>query len=291
MTRRFPLGSLGAALALLVGLLGGCGDEEAPSAPEPDAAPREGPWVFGQEIWVKYESAAHTAPEGRYPRKQEEAKALAESLRARVTEGADVGSLARANSNAPGAPVEGFMVLDGQRPDERYSALKAIAVGEVTPILDFYGGYFFARRVAKERGVELWKRYEKEGVSARALAVAVAYKGMVPYRHEVKATKEDAIAFAQSRLNEHLNGADFGDLAKRYTNDGYSRDHGGLIYMPRPWGWSDRVTPFDGSYLVNLSPILLDVIFHAQVGVTWPKVIVTDRGIFLVQVLERVDSR
>jgi hypothetical protein len=275
-------------VAALAFAAAGCGDEAStsPAAP-PTGTPPAGAYLFAQEIWIAY---ARPDPRGERPlgRTPAEARELSDRLRLRVEGGADVGALAREHSNGPGAPVDGFAMLDGQGPDPRYDALRAVADGALTPTIEVQGGFWFARRLTLERGLALLARYEKEGTRARAQAIAFAFKGMVPFRYDVKHSKADAIASAEARLRELLDGADFSALARRWSNDVYSAPNGGVIQLPRPGRWSPWITPFDAN---QVSPELLEVIFKAEVGQLWPHVIVTARAIMLVKVLERHGPR
>ncbi|MFV1959572.1 MAG: peptidylprolyl isomerase, partial [Planctomycetota bacterium] len=119
--------------------------------------PLSGP-VVGQEIWITYRAPEYQAYGRRTGRSREEARRVAESLRRRVLAGESIGSLAQRFSGAPGAAAQGFggvLPVDPARPGPRARALASVEVGGVTPLIDWMGGWWFARRVGPARGRDL----------------------------------------------------------------------------------------------------------------------------------------
>ena len=282
MTR---LGLLLGVLAAL--LLGGCGDGNgAPAGGGALARP-----IVGQEIWISYFSPeAH--PYGRRTgRSAGEAKALADALRELVLAGEAIGALAREHSNAPFAAADGFtgvLPRDEQQPTATERALGAVAVGEVTPVLDYRGGYWFAQRIAPSRTRELEALLLREsGRRARFRSIALLYRGAWiadgEVREKVVRSKEDTIQLAQSLLAEITGGASFEEVARRASED-VSAEAGGLVEVLRPDGtrtpWVRRQEP-------QIPASVLEVVFTTEVGTPHPEVIVSPRGVFLVLVEER----
>jgi hypothetical protein len=278
--RRFLFSAVGLLLAA-------CGDSTS-GTPSRGRFPEPAPWV-GQEIWLTYHSPEHAMMGRRVDRTREEAKALAESLRARVARGEDIGALAGEHSNAPGGAALGFSSWLGGRspPDPRDRAMAQTPIGELTEIVEWNGGWWFARRVSKQRGLELQALFEKAmRKRAKFEAIAVVWKGAYGLTDEdvVTRTKEEALARAQEALARAKQGADFHDLVREFSDDPYSRERGGLVVVMgpdrQPTEWVRPQEPW-------LPAPLLEAVFSAPVGRVHPEVILTQRGIFVIRVLAR----
>ena len=301
-------------LALLVGL-GACGDgadgaDRADGAPAPAGgadveglgeaevraryeAPHlpPGTAAFAQEIWV-----SHTLPPGdgrpgwRPPRSRAQALAQARDLYVKVRGGADIGHLARAHSNAPGGRADGFAPLLGLRdpPDVRDRVFLGTPIGSLTPLVEWNGGFWFARRVEASRGRELTARFEVERTRrGRARAIVFHHAGAWPEREETRGIPlEQALGSAQHVLDEVARGVPFDELAARYNNDTGLRERAGIVHAsePRPgespeWlHWGDRFLPAE---------MMEVVLYTGRVGAVHPQALRTGFGVVVVEVLDR----
>ncbi|MDA1194428.1 MAG: peptidylprolyl isomerase [Planctomycetota bacterium] len=301
-----------AAGVLAVAWLPGCGDEPtrashadvhadlrvpgvcAVSTIDVDAArvprPLEGVY-FGQEVWLSYQSKEHEGLGYRFPRTRDEALHRIRQLCAQAHAGADVGALAREWSNAPGARAYGLCAvpLPAARndPDARDVALFQARVGELTPLLEWHGGFWFARRIEDGKGRALGAELEQAArVRARARVIHIHHAGAWPRRYEFdRHPQEKAIATARWIIQEVRKGADFAGLAEKWSND-ESRRQGGLLRSKHPvtgepteWlRWGDR----------NFPQPILDVILELGTpGEVWPEPVVSGWGVDVVFVVER----
>ena len=299
MRPAFPL----LALALVFAL-GGCGEESAetavayaPCAVHPPSAVdalgrvsipvRE--MAYGQELWISWMDAQEKFGY-RYPRTKPEAEMLARRMCQAYDAGADIGDLARKHSNAPGGRARGFCVLprDRQAPDLRDRALLLTPVGERTPLLEWNGGFWFARRVDDARGKQLEAGFRRTMEQrARGRAIVFLHDGAYPRRVRDKPySQAQAIAHAQGVLEALAEGRTFAELAGQYSHDSASGMRGGVLHATRPredesqeWiRWGDR------GYPQRLLDVLLE---EGPVGRVFPRPLLTKRGVMVVEVLER----
>jgi hypothetical protein len=248
--------------------------------------------AFGQEIWLSYHDKAWAGHGYRYPRSREKALALVRDLCRQVHQGADIGALARTWSNAVGGRAEGFCAVPRpdhrEHPDARDAALYLTPVGGLTPVLEWHGGFWFARRVDRAKGEALGRELQAASrVRARARVIHVHYAGAYPRRVEFDDyPKARAIARAKAILREILDGhATFEEMARKESND-VSRRDGGLLHTKDPrtgkrteWiHWGDPGFP---------EPLLDVILAKATPGKVWPNPIVSGWGVDLVLVLER----
>ena len=161
------------ALASALAALGSCGgDDAAPGPPRPIQGQ-----MVAQEVWITYHSPEHNQYGRRTGRGRAEARKLVASLHQRVLDGEDIGKLALDFSNAPGGCAEGFsgaLPSNARAPTERDRAVADVRIGEVTPILDWLGGFWFAKRVDLTRGRELQEQFDQFRllrVKFRAIAI------------------------------------------------------------------------------------------------------------------------
>jgi PPIC-type PPIASE domain len=272
------------ALAPLLGLgllLSACGHDDPSDAPEP------GPQV-GQEVFLTYEAPEFAAFGHRVDRTKEEARALAEQLHARVVAGEDAGPIARDYSNAPGAAADGFsgrLPHDAAHPDARDRAIAATRVGGITPIVDWKGGWWFAKRVDLETGKRLERLFLEVGrrrvaVSAIALLYRTAWIPDAEAREQVKRTKEEAVKLATGILRQLQAGGSFEDMARADSEDKDSAERGGAIVLPgddaKPTKWLRLQDP-------RVPHSVLEAAWETPVGQVHPRVIVSPRGVFLVR--------
>lgn len=287
-TNRF----LGAALVAVALLLAACGEE--PATPGP-GGPLAGRYV-GQEIWLTYFSPEHALYGRRIHRTAEEARALAEALRARVLAGEDIGALAETHSNAPGAAAGGFsgvLPADADAPTERDRALASVAVGEVTPIVDWLGGMWFARRIDRAAAARLQVRLDRvRAERVRLRAIVLLYQGVwVPdpaLSRGVTRTKERAVALAETLLERARAGEDFEALAREFSDDAASAKNGGLVQVAREGGvqtaWLHRFETW-------VPDSVLRAAFATPAGEVHPDVVVSPRGVFVLRVDARRDGQ
>ena len=294
------------APAVLVILLAACGggeDEEPPSIhgacglAEVDVQatriPRPIPGLYwGQEIWITYRSDAHEDYGVRSTRSRPEALDLARKLCKAVRAGEDIGTLARKYSNGMGGLAKGFAVVPEPAhrddPDVRDIALIQTQPGELTPLIEWQGGFWFARRITEPEGRALSELLQREmRKRARARVIHIHHRTASPRKHEFdKFTEEQAIAKAWALIREIQKGADFETLAREHNNDRDTRASGGLLQTVDPrtgkrteWvRWGDR----------RFSQPLLEVILEkGKPGALWAEPVISGQGVDVVQVLER----
>jgi len=295
MLRRLPAWRFPCAGLLALVLIGcvGCSPDSGPAAPpapprKPILPPSVGQLYIAQEIWLTYESPAHAKLGRRVLRPSAQAKELAEALRRRVLAGEDIGRLAREESNAPGGAADGFVRLPVNRakPDERDLAVMTIREGEVTELVDWQGGWWFAKRVDTAKGVELERRFEElRTLRARGQAIVLHYDKAHPFTYDQKRTREQAREVAEALLKRALAGEDFAALARKFSSDIKSGDAGGHLTdtdpvtgLPTPW-------IHVGSTAFPMA--MLEVLFHGELGKVHPEVLDTSRGFIIVKPLER----
>ena len=262
-------------------------DPQQPRVPSPLIGP-----FFGQEIWLSYKSEAHKDQGFRYPRTRVEALALARDLCRKVHAGEDIGALARRWSNGPWGRADGLVAVPEpshqRQPDARDVALFRTPVGQLTPLLEFQGGFWFARRIDPAQGQALTKKLERAmRVRGRARVIHIHHAGAFPRRIEFdKHPQAKAVATAQWIITEaRERGVAFDELARKWSND-VSRERGGLLETRDPrtgekteWvRWGDR----------NFPQAVLDVILEQGTpGEVWPEPVVSGMGVDVVLVLER----
>lgn len=277
------------ALALALALLSGCGDgsdaERAPPRVVLPKGPIEGHFV-GEEIWISYGAEEGVPAERRTGRTREEAKQIAEDLYERAESGEDVGELAREYSNAPGGAAFGFSSVlpkDAENPDLRDRWMAAVEIGELTDLIEWRRGFWFARRITIERGAQLetlFERFQRLRVSVRV--IALLYKGAwIPDKMFVpRYTKDEAVRFAGELLMRAKTGESFESLAKVYSEDSSAED-GGLVTIVRRDGKRDKWLHIAEP---GVSHKILRAAFSAKPGTIHPEVIVSPRGVFVLKV-------
>lgn len=266
--------------------VGGALPGRRPTPPLPLVGP-----IHAQEIWITYDSPAHAHLGRRLPRPRAEALTLVHELCRRVKAGESLGALARRHSGAPGGVAQGYagvLPRDAARPDERDLALARTPVGGLTPILDWNGGFWFAARVTPERGAELRALFERyRALRARVRAIAIGYAGSWPDRYEFRNFPQaHAEAKARALIARIQAGEPFERVAKEHSNDGPSRERGGLLLAKDPatgevteWlHWGDPDYP---------QPLLEAALETAPVGRVLPEPLVTPHGVFVVLVEAR----
>ena len=255
--------------------------------------PRPVPGLYwGQEIWLTYKSEAYGDFGFRSHRSRSEALDLARTLCTAAHAGEDIGVLARKWSNGMGGIAKGFVVVPEpahrEDPDERDIALITTAPGAITPLIEWRGGFWFAKRIAAEKGRALGRLLEQE-VSKRAQArvIHIHHRGAFPRRAAFdQYTQQQAVQKAWAIIRSVNKGADFQDLARRHSNDQKTRARSGLLSTidpitkrPTDWvRWGDR----------NFSQPLLDVILEkGVVGRIWPEPVLSGQGVDIVLVVAR----
>lgn len=294
--------TLACGLALLLATLlatcgGGDAEQESVHLLSPRQAqlryPRPEPGTPGpfhaQEIWVTWRDPAYEDPFHRI-RTREQALALAEDLYRQVKAGAELGPLARAHSHAPGGRIHGWAVLFAVRqdPDLRDRVLVGTRIGELTPLVEWRGGFWFARRIEQSTGERYRAQFEAAmGLRARARAIVFHHNETHLNRDESKGiTRTMARGYIQGVFDALQRGEKFEGLAREYSLDEASAQRGGLLHASFPlpgedpsWlHWGDIGYPQD----------LLDVVLETgEVGRVHPQPLDTSWGFIAVEVLER----
>jgi len=259
--------------------------------------PRPVPGLYwGQEIWLTYKSEAYSDFGFRSHRSRSEALDLARKLCAAVRAGEDIGVLARKWSNGLGGIAKGFAVVPEpahrEDPDERDIALITTSPGAITPLIEWRGGFWFAKRVAAEKGRALGRLLEQEVTKrAQARVIHIHHRGAFPRRADFdQYTQQQAVQKAWAIIRSVQKGADFQDLARRHSNDQKTRARSGLLSTidpitkkPTDWvRWGDR----------NFSQPLLDVILgKGVVGTIWPEPVISGQGVDIVLVVARESGK
>ncbi len=294
-------------LLLLVPLLAACGDDPATSASASSAGtcallekipawgrePMRGT-MYAQEVWIAYHRKGVKGKPGypSWPRKKPEAEVLAKGLCRKAHSGDDIGDIARGWSNGNGAVAEGIVQLPVEanrtKPDAREIVLFRTKVGALTPLIEWEGGFWFARRIPIEKAMALGKLLEQERKRrARARVIHIHHAGAWPRRHEFdEYTKAQARQKAWAIIKTIEHGADFEEIARNHSNDGPSRKRGGLMKTKHPitreetewFHWGDRTIS---------DPLLRVILEECPPGKLWPQPVESERGIDVVMVLER----
>ncbi len=257
----------------------------------PTLASPAGGRAYAQEIWISHSlERGDDRPGWRPPRTREAALALARRLYGEVREGADLGTLARRHSNAPGGRAEGFAVLEGvhRPPESRDRVFLNTPPGRLTPLIEWNAGYWFARRVGPEQGRVLEALFRKEmNRRAKARAIVFHHANAWPMRDEFsKVHKSVAMGLAREVLEEVRAGVPFADIASRKGNDADSRARAGLLHATSPRGNEDPAWLRWGD--IGYPAELLDVILYTgEVGRVHPEPLDTSHGVVVVEVLER----
>lgn len=248
-----------------------------------------------QEVWIPYHDPSHEKggannPRGLYapppPRiTRALAKELAEGARKQAADGVGLGHLAWANSSAPWGRLGGYTgpLPASQPPDARDRAVLASEVGELTPLLEWRQGFWFARRIDDATADRLQRRAQAANrVRARARVIHVHHKDAYPWRMEVqKITREQALAIARGIIEKVEDGADFETLAREGVNHATRlKQTGGLLvdagsewvtWRTRAWGYE----------------LLEAVLEDAPIGRVRPEPVEGPFGVDVVFVLER----
>jgi hypothetical protein len=309
---RHPMRMNRSPAILLALVLTGCGDEPAGDRPAVtpyrgagETGPSAGNLYVAQEVWLTYDSPPHQQFPIRVARSKEDARRLAEALHARATKGDDVGLMAQEHSNAPGARAEGFsgvLPRDREHPDERDRALMSVREGEVTPIVDWRGGFWFAKRIttAAAKPLEaLFDRLVEQGKAAqyrrvRARVIVLSHNEAFPARVEAdRITPEMACAKGRAVVAAIRAGADFAEVAKN-----------GIPDQPLSGSWDDsgaeggvmraqvdplgKGSPWVMRYDTGYPDALLQLLFDPATPVgLHPEPLRTGRGVIVVELLER----
>ncbi len=247
---------------------------------------------FAQEVWVSYlEDDVKHLP-NRYPRSRNEALARVRNLCKRVYRGEDIGSVAREASNGVGARALGFTFapLDPKSITRRDRVYIATPVWGMTPVIEWNGGFGFAKRIDRKRGFELLALQRREARRrAKVRVITFAYRGSWPAQEKKRhITRDVARSTAQGVLNKILKEeAEFDEMARQYCFDAATRARGGVLEVRHPktrertewihWGTRDI-----GSDLLKW---ILDE--RTPVGHVHPELLDFKRGWMIIEVLAR----
>jgi len=292
--------SIHAVLLAMVLLMAGCGPDGDAASEQPGDQPfiREdqlGKTYYGQEIWLTYRSPPHAHIGRRMNRSKADTQLLANELQRRVEQGESIGNVARAFSNAPGAMADGYFPVPLTRQlaiDHRDRAVISTAAGELTPILDWQGGFWFARRVAEDEGLRLQARFEALMVQRVKLRViSIVHTGLgddvILFDATVSRTHLQALTHAQMILNKALGGENFAKLVRKYSENKETRAEDGLLWQPRAGKPRDHKDYWMRWGELYVPAAVIEAAFATAPGDVYPKVIDDPRkGLFLVQTVE-----
>lgn len=211
-------------LTSLASLAIGCSDgEEAPAAVITEAALEAAPESDPNEacmrgVVVSYQGALGARPN--VTRSQEEARARADELHARVAGGEAIADVARAEGDGRRAerggqlgtfPKVGWPTLHARIKD----AVFDLAIGEVTPVVEAEYGYIFVERCAVEK--------------ANSRHILIRYAGAQNAGDEITRSRDEARALATDiRAAALAEGADFEAIARERSEDSSAGRGGNL---------------------------------------------------------------
>jgi parvulin-like peptidyl-prolyl isomerase len=228
-----------------------------PATPEDVKAAASQNEACGQTIVVAFKGALQ-APDS-VTRDKAHAIERAGQLLEQVKKGADFAELARKESDAPSSAARGGTMGTFYKQDwpALHEPLKdplfALEVGAIAPA-----------PIEVDYGIAVLKRCPIEKAHSRH--ILVRYKGAKKADGDIKRTKEQAKAFAESCLERLDKGEDFARLALECSDDG-SKDRGGEI-------------PLVGRGL--LAPAYEAQLFTMKVG-DRSRVIETDFGFHIIE--------
>lgn len=293
---RFDRRTLLAGAAAL--LLPACGDEP-PAKPGDDGVvplQREpAGQVFVQDAWIPYDHPDHKPGRGyTLPAKDmtwERATDAAAEARARCQAGQDIGYVAWLYSSLPWGYLGGYSALpvDPRQPAVRFAEARKLAVGALSEVFEWQRGFWFCRRIDKDRARRLEQRVQMaDRIRAKARVIHYHHAGADPRRMEFDGvTQERALAFARTAILKVQGGQDFAQLAESTGNDLATRRRGGRMQWTPP----GARTPTDWmqwrarrAYHYHLYEAIFE---NAPVGRVNPEPIISPMGIDVVYVEAR----
>lgn len=210
---------------MLAVLVIACGGEEAPArAPEPEApeVPAEPPAsndeACAEVIVVAWRGAVAAADT--VTRTEDEARARANEIRARLEAGESFADVARAESDAASSGPRGGLLGTYTREEwpEIHAPVRdpvfALSVGQTSDILTAPYGYVIARRCPVEK--------------AHTRHILIRFSGARNAGEEITRSRDEARALAERLRAEIEGGADFASVAREHSEDG-SADEGGDV--------------------------------------------------------------
>lgn len=213
-------------------LLVACGDDEAPATPPPapeptvveenlrmEAPPADPNEACARAIVVAWRGA--TAAPATVTRTEEEARARAEELRARIEGGADFAEVARAESDAASSGPRGGLLGTYRREDfpavhePIRDAVFALHDHQTSEVLRAPYGYVVAQRCPVEK--------------VHTRHILIRYQGARNAGDDVTRTEAEAQARAtELRGQLDAEGADFAAMAREHSEDGSAEDGGDI---------------------------------------------------------------
>lgn len=169
------------------------------------------PVVHAFHILLMYKGSMK-APES-VTRTKEEAKALAEEIHKRVTDGGeDFGKVASEISDCPSKAHGGDLgnFGQGQMTSSFDQAVFALKIGEVSQVVETEFGFHVIKSMPIER--------PEQAVVYRASHILFMYKGSMRAPESVTRTKEEAKAQAEEMLKRVQAGEDFAALAHEFSD-------------------------------------------------------------------------
>jgi peptidyl-prolyl cis-trans isomerase SurA len=182
----------------------------AVAAPTPPPAPPPANDEACAQILVVSWQGAERAP-ATVTRDETAARARLEELRTRVEQGADLATLARAESDAPTSAARGGVMGTFSRAEwpPIHAGLRdpvfGVGVGGLTDLVRMPYGYVLARRCPVEK--------------VHTRHILVRYAGAKNAGPEVTRTKPEAIARVNQLRNALLDGEDFAAVARANSDD------------------------------------------------------------------------
>lgn len=250
-----------ASIAACALLLAACGSDRETARPAPaaqrEATPPSPPTPPSEEacaqvIVVAWQGAVAASTE--ITRSEEDARARAEELRARIDQGEDFAMIARTDSDASATGPRGGLI--GTYTREAWppvhapirDAVFALQVHQTSDVLHAPYGYVIARRCPVQK--------------VHTRHILVRYRGARNAPDDLTRSEDDARALAQQiRVDVTAPGADFAAIARQRSEDGSASSGGDLGSLGR-----GRLAPEYEQAAFALQPGQISAVVQTEFG-------------------------